>query len=312
MRPTDLPNARHAIRHTIRRAATSALLAFSLLSQTAPLWAADAPEANAEPDPAPLCADARFIKTVMLTRVALPAPPPDVLHLGAALADRVAEHLRATGSFRVLLTDPTTSHSLEPAVDAFARRGAPYYIRLSGRDFGVSGQTSAFALMGPSIHPRGGSLTLNIGAGMTAEPVLNAKLSAAPSAGELFNPPIDARGAAFWQSPYGQALDSLAEQTASKIADTLRCTPLIGSVVAVDGDTLTINRGSEDGLRFSDTARILARSDPLNGLGQAMLPERFTFHRVANASIRQLQRNTAQLHASGGTVQVGDVLWVGQ
>lgn len=308
MRPTHSPTARHAV----LRATTSALLTFSLLSQTSPLWAADTPEANAESNPAPLCADARLIKTVMLTRVALPAPPPDVLHLGAALAERVADHLRATGSFRILLTDPTTSHTLEPAVDAFARRGAPYFIRLSGRDFGVSGQSSAFALMGPSIHPRGGSLTLSIGAGMTAEPVLNAVLSAAPSSGELFTPPIDARGAAFWQSPYGQALDSLAEQAADKIADSLRCTPLIGSVVAVNGDSLTINRGSEDGLRFSDTARILARSDPLNGLGQAMLPERFTFHRVADASIRQLQRHTAQLHAQGGTVQVGDVVWVGQ
>ncbi len=265
------------------------------------------------PEPAPACADARFTKTIVLARVALPAPPPDVLNLSAALAQRLATHLRELGAFRVDLTEPTLSASMAPAADAFARLGAPYFIRLAGQDFGVSGQTSVFSMVSPSINPRGGSLTLSIDAGMTAEPVLSATVRAHPVDGVLFTPPIDAQGAAFWQTPYGQSLDALTEQAATLIANTLRCTPLIGSVLAVDGTTLTINRGSEDGLRFSDTVRILKRSDPINGLGQPMLPERFTFFHAADASIKELRPHSARVQIQGnGSAQAGDVVWVGQ
>ncbi|WP_407275088.1 hypothetical protein [Halothiobacillus sp. DCM-1] len=283
-------------------------LAF-LIPFSGALWAAT-PEDSQSPG---LCANARFSKSLVLARVVLPAPPPDILHLGAALAERIATHLRSAGDFQVRLTEPTVSTHLEPAVDAFARWGIPYFVRLSGKDFGVSGQTSVFSMIGPSINPRGGTLHLVVSAGMTAEPVLNTTLHANPVAGALFNPPIDALGTGFWQTPYGQSLDALSQQAASAIADQLRCTPLIGTVLAVDGSTVTINRGSADGLRFSDAAMILARSDPLNGLGQPILPERFTFHRSAEARIRQLDPHTAKVQIQGdGTVQVGDIVWVGQ
>lgn len=276
---------------------------------TPPSWAADSPVTTATES----CANARFVKTIALTRVSLPAPPPDVQHLGAALGERVAEHLESTGIFRVRLTEPTTSTTEEPAADAFFRSGVPYFVRLTGQDFGIGGTRSAYTLFGPSINPRGGTLALTIGDGMTAEPVFSTFLHAEPTNGELFNPPIDARGAAFWQTAYGQALDALTTDAANIIADKLRCTPLIGTVVALDGRSLTINRGSADGLRFSDTAQILSRSAPLNGLGQAMLPERFTYRPITAASIRQLQAHTAIIQTqSNTTVQVGDIVRIGE
>jgi hypothetical protein len=274
-------------------------------AETATVDAPTAPELR--------CDNARFIKSITLARAFIPAPPQDVLNLGAMLGDDIAATLEQTGHFTVVLTAPTRSLGLEPAIDAFSREQTPYFIRLSGHNFGVTGQSSAWAFLGPSINPRAGTLDIALFNGQTPRAMANTVVNAAPIQAALFAPPIDARGAQFAASPYGHEMHLLAGQAAQWITNQLRCEPLWGQIIARNGSDMTINRGAMDGLRMSDRIQVLQRSDPLMPLGQTHLPNRYLMQRIGQADIAYLGAHTAIIRlSSANAVQLGDVIQAGQ
>jgi hypothetical protein len=259
------------------------------------------------------CANARFIKSITLTRALIPAPPQDVLNLGAMLGDDIASTLEKTGHFTVVLTAPTRSLGLEPAIDAFSREQTPYFIRLSGHNFGVTGEMSAWDFLGPNINPRAGALDIALFNGQTPRAMANTVVNAAPIQAALFAPPIDARGAQFAASSYGHEMQLLAGQAAQWIDNQLKCEPLWGQVIARNGSDITINRGASDGLRMSDRIQVLQRSDPLMPLGQTHLPNRYLMQSIGQADIASLGAHTAIIRlSSANAVQLGDVIQAGQ
>ncbi|MGC8698070.1 MAG: hypothetical protein ACP5Q0_06305, partial [Halothiobacillus sp.] len=78
-------NLLFSIRTALALVITSALLYSGLRGACAETAAADTPTA-----PELSCANARFIKAITLTRALIPAPPQDVLNLGAMLGDEIA------------------------------------------------------------------------------------------------------------------------------------------------------------------------------------------------------------------------------
>lgn len=298
---------------SIRAVLTPVLITAGLLGGCAGFALADTPPVDATTAPELSCANARFVKSITLARALIPAPPQDVLNLGAMLGDDIASALEQTGRFTVVLTAPTRSLGLEPAIDAFSREQTPYFVRLSGHNFGVTGQSSAWDFLGPRINPRGGALDIALFNGQTPRAIANTVLNAAPIQAALFTPPLDARGAQFAASPYGHEMHLLALKAAQWIDDELKCAPLWGQVIARTGTELTINRGAKDGLRMSDRIQVLQRSDPLMPLGQTHLPNRYLMQRIGQANIAYLGERTAIIRLSGASaVQVGDVIQAGQ
>ena len=97
---------------------------------------------------------------------------------------------------------------------------------------------------------------------------------------------IDALGADFSASSYGQAMNQLAAEAADWIDQTLGCKPLIGQVVNVEGSTITINRGINDGLRSSDRLFILQRTDRVYQPGQNVLTEHYLLQNLGSGRSR--------------------------
>lgn len=255
------------------------------------------------------CAEARFKKSVMLTRVWLPTPPQDIVNLGAALSKTIAVDLLNTSHFDVKTTQATQSTGPEPAVDAFKSHGTPYFIRISGHNFGLSGQASMWSFLGPSLNPRGGTLDIRIVDALTTQTMAQTTVSApSVNAGE-YDPVIDALGTDFAASAYGQAMNQLASEAANWIDRTLVCKPLIGQVVHVDGSTITINRGINDGLRSSDRLLILQRTDRVYQPGQDAYTEHYLLQSLGTAEVARLGEHTTRIHYGGQhVVQVGDIV----
>lgn len=282
-----------------------------------PSTASAAPEADATPTPPKTdatlnCPEVRFSKSVMLTRVWIPTPPQDVVNLGAALSKTIASDLQNTGHFHVETTEATQSTGPEPAVDAFKSHGTPYFIRISGHDFRLSGQSSMWSFLEPSLNPRGGTLDIRIVDALTTQTIAQTTVSAPTvNAGE-YDPVIDALGADFDTSTYGQAMNQLAGEAANWIDKTLGCKPLIGQVVNVDGSTITINRGINDGLRSSDRLFILQRTDRVYQLGQNALTEHYLLQNLGAGEVERLGEHTTRIHYGGyHVVQVGDIVQSG-
>ncbi len=244
----------------------------------------------------------------MLTRVWIPSPPQDVIHLGSALSKTIATDLKNTGHFHVETTEATQSIGPEPAVDAFNRYGTSYFIRLSGHDFRLAGQSSRWAFLGPSLNPRGGTLDIRIIDALTTQTMAQTTLSAPTVKAGDFDPAVDALGADFSSSTYGQAMNELAGAAADWINQQLGCKPLIGQVVNVKGSTITINRGISDGLRSSDRLFILQRADRIYQLGQDPLAEHYLLQNLGLGEVALLGENTSRLHYGGNhVVQVSDI-----
>lgn len=258
------------------------------------------------------CPEVRFSKSVMLTRVWIPTPPQDVVNLGAALSKTIATDLQNTGHFHVETTEATQSIGPEPAVDAFKSHGTPYFIRISGHDFRLSGQSSMWSFLGPSLNPRGGTLDIRIVNALTTQTMAQTTVSApAVKAGD-YDPVVDALGADFGASAYGQAMNQLAGEAANWIDQTLGCKPLIGQVVNVDGSTITINRGIKDGLRSSDRLFILQRTDRIYQPGQDALTEHYLLQNLGVGEVARLGEHTTRIHYGGyHVVQVGDIVQSG-
>lgn len=279
--------------------------------------ATPAPEAETAATPTKVggalnCPEVRFSKSVMLSRVWIPSPPQDVVNLGTALSQAIATDLKNTGHFHVETTEATQSTGPEPAIDAFKSHGTPYFIRITGHDFGLSGESSMWSFLGPSLNPRGGTLDIRIVDALTTKTMAQTSLSAPPVKSGAYDSVVDALGADFSASSYGQAMNQLAEDAADWIDQKLGCKPLIGQVVNVDGSTITINRGVDDGLRSSDNLLILQRTDPVYQLGQNPLSEHYLLQTLGVGEVAVLGEHTTRVHYNGShVVQVGDIVQSG-
>lgn len=260
-----------------------------------------------------VCDNHRFVKSIALTRAWIPAPPADILGLGTALGEAIAKDLDSQGPFRTTLIPATRATNLAPAIGTFTQTGQTYFIRISGHDFLPTGQDSRWSFFGPSSDPRSGTLDITIDNSARGIQVAHTEIGAEPTSTAPYHPPIDARGAPFWASAYGQSLQRLAEHTAELISQSLDCEPLQGQVIRVEGTQITINRGADDGLRLSDRPRLLRRSDPISLLGQESQPERHLLESLGTAEVIHLgHRSTVLRYTGSQLVQVGDLVQAGE
>jgi len=80
-------------------------------------------------------------------------------------------------------------------------------------------------------------------------------------------------------------------------------------VVHVDGSTITINRGINDGLRSSDRLLILQRTDRVYQPGQDAYTEHYLLQSLGTAEVARLGEHTTRIHYGGQhVVQVGDIV----
>ncbi len=75
----------------------------------------------------------------------------------------------------------------------------------------------------------------------------------------------------FWRSSYGQAISDILQQSVMSLDKQLNCRPLLGQIVARDGDRIIINLGRKNGVKMGDKFQIVLQKN---------IPDRFNSMRA--------------------------------
>lgn len=229
--------------------------------------------ASAEPETGPGACQANH--RLVITEARIVHEPGDVTGLAGAIAERLARRLERTGLQVVDIVPPTRSKGMSPAMDAFARHSAPYFLRLAASDVGTQGRPSQFVLLPDQYQARSGQLSATLDDGAQGARLGNWQLDLEPADGKPYTPDADAHASAFWQSDWGSAVDAGVERLAVEILATLHCRPLVGRVLSTQARgsmiDLHVDLGREDGLRAGDRLTVIDPGMPADWLGVNLL-----------------------------------------
>ncbi|MFN2381497.1 MAG: hypothetical protein ABR561_02955 [Guyparkeria sp.] len=212
---------------------------------------------------------------IVISEAVIGHQPGDVLGLPAAIADRLERRLEQGGHQVVKVIRPTRSTGLEPSLDAFSRHAAPYFVRLAASDLGTEGRPSGILLMPDRYSPRAGRLAATLDDGAQGVRLDTWGLDLSPSGGKPFSPVAAADSARFWESEWGDSLDTAINTLAEKVLDTVECRPLVGRVLSSEGrdggTDLRIDLGRRDGLSADDRLVVIEPGVPVDSLGVNLL-----------------------------------------
>ncbi|MCL7744198.1 hypothetical protein LV476_04420 [Guyparkeria hydrothermalis] len=212
---------------------------------------------------------------LVITEARIVHEPGDVTGLASALAARLERRLEAGGHQVVRTLPPTRSEGLSPAMDAFARHAAPYFLRLGASDVTTEGRPSRFLLVPDQYQPRAGQLQATLDDGAQGARLATWRFDLEATGGKPFSPDINAHSERFWETQWGRSLDEGVERLATGVLDTIRCRPLVGRVLSTQprgGITdLRIDLGREDGLRGGDRLMVVEPGVPVDWLGVNLL-----------------------------------------
>ncbi|MBV8049467.1 MAG: flagellar assembly protein T N-terminal domain-containing protein [Paludibacterium sp.] len=116
---------------------------------------------------------------------------------------------------------------------------------------------------------------------------------------------------AFWQTDYGEEINTLMDNVTNEVASTLSCIPFSARVLRVAGDQLFLDAGGLDGLQVGDKLLVYRQRlsnaviDPQSGR-ELGVPETL----LGDVSLIQVQPNlsVAVAHGARAAVQAGDLL----
>ncbi len=112
----------------------------------------------------------------------------------------------------------------------------------------------------------------------------------------------------FWASAYGTKLTELFEQSLTELDQELNCRPLLGQIIARQGERIIINMGRNSGVKMGDKFQIVL---------QRNIPDRLNMMRAvatksrATVQIDQVTADTATANITGiemaDNIQISDI-----
>ncbi len=113
----------------------------------------------------------------------------------------------------------------------------------------------------------------------------------------------------FWSSTYGQSMNQLFQQSTQDIDNLLNCRPLLGQIVAKQGNRIIINLGRKNNVKMGDNFQIVLQQN---------IPDRVNLMRAvatknrATVTIEQVSEESATAVLEGigstGNIQVQDIV----
>ncbi|WP_298768810.1 flagella assembly protein FlgT middle domain-containing protein [uncultured Shewanella sp.] len=120
---------------------------------------------------------------------------------------------------------------------------------------------------------------------------------------------VDSASQAFWQSEYGQKIDTVFSRVSQDLDETLVCRPVIGQIIARHGNRILMNLGRRNGVKVGDHFRVVL---------QNQVQDRINIERITavdtqvQITIDQVSENIAQSHLSSqdalSNIQINDLI----
>ena len=119
---------------------------------------------------------------------------------------------------------------------------------------------------------------------------------------------VDINSPAFWQSQYGQMIDSTLNQVTKALDKNIICEQVRAKIVQVNGNAMTINLGSEHGIKVGDELSLLHKSSFTSSAGLTYTSFNLSPFKI---KINQVYRQSAKAVTSDGSlldnIQIDDL-----
>lgn len=117
--------------------------------------------------------------------------------------------------------------------------------------------TNAWKIWQQSTYPRNFDLTLYLYNGFSGELIWQNNYQNTAVWDFNKRKSVDVNATAFWQSAYGNMIDSLLDKIVNEIDENVMCEPSEGKIVQVQGTEVIINLGRNHGVKIGDEFTLL-------------------------------------------------------
>jgi len=119
---------------------------------------------------------------------------------------------------------------------------------------------------------------------------------------------VDINSPTFWQSQYGKMIDSTLTEVSKDLDKNIICEQVRAKIVQVAGNTMTINLGSEHGLKVGDELSLLHKSSFVSSAGITYTSFNLSPYKI---KISQVYRQDSKAITSDGSlldnIQIDDL-----
>lgn len=168
--------------------------------------------------------------------------------------------------------------------------------------------TNAWKVWQQSIYPRNFDFTLYLYNGFNGEQVWQKSYQNAAVWDFNRRKNVDVNTTTFWQSAYGNMINSLLEKIANDIDDNVMCEPSEGKIVQVQGNEITINLGKHHGVKVGDEFTLLHSSNFISQQGK-----HYVSYNISPFKVKVTKLTTQSATASTvdnsllGNIQINDL-----
>jgi len=119
---------------------------------------------------------------------------------------------------------------------------------------------------------------------------------------------VDVNATAFWQSEYGNMINSLLDNIVSDIDENVMCEPSEGRIVQVKGNQITINLGRHHGVKIGDEFSLLHSSNFTSDMGRSYAGYNISPYKVKVTKLTKQSATATTLDNNLlGNIQINDL-----
>lgn len=169
-------------------------------------------------------------------------------------------------------------------------------------------RTNPWKVWQQSTYPRNFDLTLYLFNGLSGEQIW--QNSYHNTAVWDFNKrkSVDVNAAVFWQSAYGNMINSLLDKIVTDIDDNVMCEPSEGKIVQVQGNQITINLGSHHGVKVGDEFTLLHSNNFISQQGKNYVGYNISPFKVKVTKLTRQSSTASTVDESLlGNIQINDL-----
>lgn len=168
--------------------------------------------------------------------------------------------------------------------------------------------TNTWKVWQQSTYPRNFDFTLYLYNGFNGEQVWQRSYQNAAVWDFNRRKNVDVNTTTFWQSAYGNMINSLLEKIANDIDDNVMCEPSEGKIVQVQGNEITINLGKHHGVKVGDEFTLLHSNNFISQQGK-----HYVSYNISPFKVKVTKLTTQSATASTidnsllGNIQINDL-----
>ena len=141
-------------------------------------------------------------------------------------------------------------------------------------------RTNAWKVWQQGTYPRKFDITVYLYNGLSGEQIWQDRYK--NTAVWSFNKrsEVDVNSTAFWQSDYGNMIDTLLDTVVNDIDDNVMCEPSEGKILQVQGNQITVNLGRHHGVKIGDEFTLLHSTSFISEQGRNYVSYNISPHKV--------------------------------